>query len=68
MPKKQFEAFRDLVLRDATLQEALRPPLRDDAFIEAVVRAGAERGFAFTTEDVREAMRASRRTWLERWI
>ena len=68
MVDKSFEKFRELVLRDASLQETLRQPSRDDVFIEAVVRLGAERGFGFTADDVRDAMRLSRRAWLERWI
>jgi hypothetical protein len=55
-------------LRDATLQGMLWEPIRDDVFIEAVVRLGGEQGFAFTADDVREAMRVNRRAWLERWI
>lgn len=68
MLENSFEKFRELVLRDATLQEMLREPIRDDVFIEAVVRLGGERGFGFTADDVREAMRVNRRAWLERWI
>jgi hypothetical protein len=68
MLENDFEKFRELVLRDAKLQEILRQPLRDDAFIEAVVRLGAERGFGFTVDEVQDAMRTSRRAWLERWI
>jgi Nif11 domain len=68
MLENSFEKFRELVLCDATLQETLRVPTRDDAFIEMVVRLGAERGFGFTADEVRDAMRANRRAWLERWI
>lgn len=68
MLENSFEKFRELVLRDATLQEMLQQPTRDDVFIEAVIRLGAERGFGFTADDVRDAMRANRRAWLERWI
>ncbi|HEX4263155.1 MAG TPA: Nif11-like leader peptide family natural product precursor [Verrucomicrobiae bacterium] len=68
MLENSFEKFRELVLRDLALQETLREPTRDDALIEMVVRIGVERGFGFTADEVRDAMRTSRRAWLERWI
>jgi hypothetical protein len=68
MTENSFEKFRELVLRDTTLQEKLREPIREDAFIESVVRLGAECGFGFTADEVRDAMRANRKAWLERWI
>ena len=66
--ENSFERFHELVLSDTKLQELLREPIRDEVFIERVVQLGAERGFNFTTEAVREAMRANRRAWLERRV
>jgi hypothetical protein len=63
-----FEQFRELVLRDAKLQERLRETVHEDVFIERVVQLGAERGCHFSANAVREAMRANRRAWLERRI
>lgn len=39
-----------------------------ESFKALVVRLGVESGYGFTLEDVEEALRASRRVWLERWI
>ena len=68
MLENSFEKFREVVLCDATLQKMLQKPVREDVFIEDVVRLGAERGFGFTADEVRDAMRESRRVWVERWI
>ena len=64
----RLEQFRDLVLRDATLQETLLQPDQAESFVAAVLREGAARQYSFTAEDVRAAMQAGRRAWLERWI
>ena len=68
MSQEQFEQFRNVVLEDVSLQKRLRNFTRYDRFIARVVRLGAERGFEFTADDVLEAINASRRSWIERWI
>jgi hypothetical protein len=68
MPLEDFERFRGLVLEDVTLQEALKETADVPAFLVLARRLGAERGCHFTEEELREAMRAARRTWLESWI
>lgn len=68
MSQESFEQFRDLVLEDLSLQEKLRGFVERDVFVLRVVEAGAALGFEFTVEDVREAMNANRRAWIERWI
>jgi hypothetical protein len=68
MSQENFEQFRNLVLEDLSLQKELRAFTLRDVFIARVVQSGAERGFQFTAEDVVEAMNASRRAWIERWI
>jgi hypothetical protein len=68
MSQESFEQFRSVVLEDLPLQERLRVFSERDEFVARVVEAGAERGLRFTAEDVAEAMRASRRGWIERWI
>ena len=35
---------------------------------DCVARAGKERGYNFSAEDVQEALRTSRREWFKRWI
>jgi hypothetical protein len=68
MSQESFEQFRNVVLEDLSLQERLRVFTERDEFIARVVESGAERGFQFTAEEVMEAMNASRRGWIERWI
>lgn len=63
-----FQAFRNLVLHDPALQEALRCSPDRAAFVALVVRLGAERGCTFSAGDVSTAMQANRRAWLERWV
>jgi hypothetical protein len=68
MSEENFERFRELVLRDLSLQKRLRECAERAAFIQKVVELGAECGCEITPEDVEEAMRRNRRAWLERWI
>jgi hypothetical protein len=68
MPRESLEQFRLLVLEDATLQQRLRETPDRETFILLMIESGAERGFEFTAEDVREVLYASRRAWLERWV
>ena len=63
-----FETFYEMVLSDEALQRQLRDIDQADEFIARVVELGEERGFSFTEDDVQEAMRTSRRAWLERSI
>lgn len=68
MSHESLEQFRQLVLRDRALQEQLREISDQEAFLALVVRLGAAHGYHFTVEEVAEALRASRRAWIERWI
>lgn len=68
MSTSSFEQFRQLVLDDPALQQQLRAEYGLHAFLELVVRLGAEHGYEFSAEEVHAALQASRRTWLERWI
>jgi response regulator of citrate/malate metabolism len=63
-----LEQFREAVLEDAALQETLRDVRDRKTFVALVMSLGVERGYDFTAEEVEEALRASRRAWLERWI
>src|SRR5437773_65365 len=67
MPQESLDQFRQLVLQDLALQEQLRETPNLDAFLALIVRLGAERGYDFGVEEVKEALRASQRTWIERW-
>jgi hypothetical protein len=68
MSQEDFERFREIVLRDLSLQEQLREIVERPVFIQKVVELGANRGFEITPADVEEAMRRNRRAWIERWI
>jgi Nif11 domain len=65
---QNLERFRQLVLADRSLFEQLRQTADLDGFVALAVRLGAEQGCVFTEQEVREAVRAWRRAWLERWI
>lgn len=66
--QRQLEQFQALILGDAALQTALQQIDEVERFVAAVVEAGAVHSHRFTAEDVRAAMQANRRAWLERWI
>jgi hypothetical protein len=68
MSRVQFEEFRRLVLDDTELQELLHQEPEVETYAALVARLGLDRGFAFTSDDVSEAMQEARRAWLERWI
>lgn len=68
MPQEDLEKFRRMVLEDLSLQARLRKFAGREEFAAGVVEAGAACGFEFTAEDVKDAMRANRRDWIERWI
>lgn len=63
-----FDLFRKAVLKDRALQARLRSELDDTAFGIFVKQVGAECGYEFTEDDVRAALQASRRAWMERWL
>lgn len=68
MASSDLEQFCSEVLLDPSLQEKLRNLGSTPEFVQRVVEAGASRGFEFSADDVREAVRAGHRVWLERWI
>lgn len=68
IPGASFEQFRQLVLKDATLQERLRETPNLSAFLDLTMQLGEELGYSFTVEDIQGALRESRRAWLQRWI
>lgn len=68
MPKNKFEEFRQLVLAEESLQEELRAITDRKVFIDRLIELGIENDCEFTSDDVEEAMRISRRIWTEREI
>ena len=68
MQSSGFEEFQQFVLADESLQESLRDITERKEFITKVVELGAKYGYAFTSNEVEEAMRINRRNWTERGI
>jgi hypothetical protein len=64
----RFARFRELVLDQPDLMEALWPIEQPDAFIERVVDLGQHHGFRFTAQEVEAATRVGRRVAAGRWI
>src|SRR4051794_1934405 len=56
MSQENFERFRDLVLKDDSLQGKLMDISDYQTFTESVVKLGNERGFAFTALEVEAAI------------
>ena len=65
--RQNFERFRERVLADGDLQEALASVTDPSAFVDLTVRLGRELGYPFSNRDVENAIQAGRRKWLERW-
>lgn len=68
MSHHAFEDFRQHVLQNPDLQQRLRQETDETAFFKELVRAGEKAGFSFSEAEAREALRAQRRAWSERWI
>ena len=68
MSEQTFEEFRELVLSDAPLQGRLRDIADRDEFVTVIVKTAGEIGMVVTPEDIKQAMHAGRRAWIERWI
>jgi hypothetical protein len=69
MSREEFDRFRTVVLADTSLQARLRNgPAAAEDFVGRAVSLGVERGFAFTSEDVSDALRDAQREWMERWV
>lgn len=68
MSKEDFEKFRQLVLQDLSLQEKLRDIEDRKVFNHRIIELSRGLGFEISIEEIDEAMRASRRTWAEKWI
>jgi Aspartyl/Asparaginyl beta-hydroxylase/Nif11 domain len=63
-----LEGFKQLVLEDSALLAQLRPFTDMEEFLRQTVHLGEANGFRFTVEDVRSALQANRRAWIERWV
>lgn len=65
---EDFERFRQRVLADVSLQEALRAPMDVPAFLALATRLGAEQGCHFSAEELKDLIRDARRSWLGAWV
>lgn len=65
--RANLEGFGKLVLADLELHDRVRAA-NPDAFAELAVKLGAERGYIFTVEIVREELQKKRRALREKWI
>jgi len=63
-----FEAFRQLVARTPPLQDRLLAETDPHDFIPLVVELAHAHGHVIGPDDVRAAMAAGRRAWVERWV
>jgi predicted ribosomally synthesized peptide with nif11-like leader len=68
MTHATFDEFRRAVLADQSLQEKLRDIPDSAIFVEQTLVLGQALGYTFTADDIKNAMQASRRAWIERWI
>jgi hypothetical protein len=68
MSAEALAGFRRTVLDDPVLQAALLAVHDRREFVELVVRLAQARGWEVVPQDVEERLRASRRSWQERWI
>jgi hypothetical protein len=62
-----FVQFKALVASDPQLCKTLQGLQDNEAFIARTLALAAERGLAFTREELRAAMRDGRRQWHEQW-
>ncbi len=61
-----FAEFQRTVVADAALFAQLEAVNDPEDFAARAVQLGGERGFTFTAEEVRVALQAARRAWIER--
>lgn len=59
-PREQFEQFRAIVARDPQLLAQLLGMPDVDAFARRAVEVGAERGYAFSPDEVLAALYSAR--------
>ena len=65
---EDIEKLREIVWGDADLQARLQEISDREEFIARVLEIGKSCGLKIGSEEVSEAMRESRRLWIERWI
>jgi hypothetical protein len=68
MPSTEMTRFRQLVFTRPELREALRGYDGDQEFVMATIALAATLDIKLAEDDVREALNAGQRDWLERWL
>jgi hypothetical protein len=63
-----FRVFREMVFEDLQLQEEMLRAAERPRFLQAVVAAGAERGYGFGMAEVESILNQRRREWMERSV
>lgn len=68
MPSAELRKFRQLVFTRAELREALCGHASDQDFVSATLALAQTFEIKLGEDEVREALNAGQREWLERWI
>lgn len=63
-----MQQFRKLVFADARLREMLRAYVDEPSFVTGTIQLASSFGIELGAEEIREALRAGQREWLERWL
>lgn len=67
MPSVQMRQFRHLVFTRPEVRAALHACASDPELVVATVALASEFGIVLAEEDVRLALNAGKREWIERW-
>lgn len=68
MLSAQMREFRQLVFTRPDLREVLRACSDVDDFVAATTAVAGELGIELSESEVRAALNAGQREWIERWI
>lgn len=68
MLSADLEKLKSIVLQDRDLQAELKDITDRDEFTIRLIAIAKTNGLLISGEDVLEAINASRRAWVERWI
>ncbi len=63
-----LEQLRQMVATRPELHSELHAERDRDRFVHRVVEVAAAHGLMLSADDIDDAMRAGRRSWLERWL
>lgn len=64
----EFARFREAVVADPALAEALRAHSDHQSFVERTVQRGIAAGYRFSAEDVVATMQEGKRRWISQWM